>query len=290
MTPTATPAGQACQEPQPRPVYRHRATAVELWPTPDFDWPHRPWLGPVLLTDEPPRRNEDYPYGYDGFGRYLLHNGLDLIEPLGTAVLAAADGVVVVAQADDAEQFGWRCGWYGLLIIIEMDERWHDQPVYLLYGHLDAIQVAPGERVTAGQTIGALGVSGATIGAHLHFEVRVGENSFAATRNPSLWLAPSPGHGLIAGQLVDEAGRPWQGVLVTAVSQPDGAIWRKTWSYLVDPAPLANPDERLAENFVLPDLPAGDYQLVVSIGGVEQRQMVTVVEGEVAVAALVFSR
>jgi murein DD-endopeptidase MepM/ murein hydrolase activator NlpD len=214
-----------------------------------------------------------------------MHNGFDLIEPLGTAVLAAADGLVVVAQTDDGEQFGWRCGWYGRLIIIELDERWQDQPIYLLYGHLDAIQVAPGERVTAGQPIGALGVSGATIGAHLHFELRLGRNDFAATRNPSLWLAPSPGHGVIAGQLLDEAGRPWQGVLVTAVSQPDGAVWRNTWSYLVDPAPLANPDERLAENFVLPELPVGEYQLIVTLRGVEQRQMVTVVDGEIAVAA-----
>jgi murein DD-endopeptidase MepM/ murein hydrolase activator NlpD len=287
MTPTATPPGQACLEPPPRPVYRHRTTAANPWPTPDLAATGRLWLGPVLLTDQPPRRNNDYPYGYDGYGRYLLHNGLDLVEPAGTAVLAAASGQVVVAQGDQQEQFGWRCDWYGQLVIIELDERWQDQPVYLLYGHLDSLAVTPGERLAAGQTIGTLGASGATIGAHLHFELRLGANDFAATRNPSIWLRPSPDQGIIAGRLVDSAGRPWQGVLVTAVPLNRDADWHTSWSYLVEPYPLANPDEQLAENFVLANLPAGDYQLVISLGQHETRQTVTVVAGEISTVTIV---
>ena len=283
----ATPAGQTCQEPPPRPVYRHRTTAANPWPTADPISYERLWLGPVLSTDQPPRRNEDYPYGYDGFGRYLLHTGLDLIEPPGTPVLAAAVGTVVVAQGDQQEQYGWRCDWYGQLVIIELEERWHDQPVYLLYGHLDSIAVTAGAPVVAGQPIGTLGASGATIGAHLHFELRLGANDFGATRNPSLWLRPPPEEGMIAGRLVDSAGRPWQGVLVTAVNLSAGAIWQTTWSYLVDPYPLANPDEQHAENFVLANLPAGDYQLVIRMGQTEERQTVTVIAGEISTVEFV---
>jgi murein DD-endopeptidase MepM/ murein hydrolase activator NlpD len=286
--PTATPVDRACPDPPPaRPVYRHYAPATDPWPTPRPLLPdHHFRLGAPLVSDGRARLNEQYPYGYDGNGRYLLHNGLDFIEPLGTLLLAVADGVVVVAQSDRDEQFGWRCDWYGQLVVLQLDQTWQGQPLYVLYGHVLNIMVAPGQRVRQGQVLAELGVGGATVGAHLHLEVRAGSNEFGATRNPHLWLEPLPGHGLIAGRLLDGAGRPWQGVAVSAIGQAENGVSRATWSYLVEPRPLVNPHEAWAENFVIPDLPPGLYRLLATIQGVTYEALVEVAAGETAVVEI----
>jgi murein DD-endopeptidase MepM/ murein hydrolase activator NlpD len=273
---SATPPGatgelaeRSCPDPAPpRPVYRHYALAGAAWPTPArLPAAERPRLSPPLISDGLPRLNEQYPYGYDGGGRYLLHNGLDFVEPRGTPLLAVADGAVVVAQPDAAERFGWRCDWYGQLVVLELDERWQEQAIYVLYGHVLNIVVEAGQRVRRGDIVADLGVGGATIGAHLHLEVRLGLNEFGATRNPHLWLEPAPGRGHIAGRLIDSDGRPWQGVQITAVAENGNGPSRVAWSYLVDPLPLVNPDDVLAENFLLPDLPPGSYRLSATIQG-----------------------
>jgi murein DD-endopeptidase MepM/ murein hydrolase activator NlpD len=234
-----------------------------------------------------PRLNDQYPYGYDGGGRYLLHNGLDFVEPRGTPLLAVADGTVVVAQADAGERFGWRCDWYGHLVVLELDETWQGQAVYVLYGHVLNMVVAAGQRVRQGDILADLGVGGATIGAHLHLEVRLGRNAFGATRNPHLWLEPPPGRGVIAGRLLDGAGRPWQGVHITAAGEGENGVSRVTWSYLVDPLPLVNPDDILAENFVLPDLPPGPYRLTATIQGVAYTASVEVNAGRISTVELI---
>jgi murein DD-endopeptidase MepM/ murein hydrolase activator NlpD len=267
---SAPPIDRTCPDPAPpRPVYRHYAPAAVPWPTPAAaPAAERPLLPLPLLADGLPRVNEQYPYGYDGGGRYLLHNGLDYVEPPGTPLLAVADATVVVAQADAGERYGWRCDWYGHLVVLELDETWQEQAVYVLYGHVLNIVVESGQRVQRGDVVAHLGVGGATSGAHLHLEVRLGRNEFGATRNPYLWLEPPPGQGVIAGRLLDGAGRPWQGVVITAVAEGENGPSRTTWSYLVDPLPLVNPDESLGENFVLADLPRGRYRLAATIQGV----------------------
>ncbi|WP_374297180.1 M23 family metallopeptidase [Sphingomonas sp.] len=93
----------------------------------------------------------------DGF-----HPGVDLSAPFGSPVRAAAAGTVV---------FAGRYAGYGNMV----DVRGRDG-VVTRYAHLSAInaRVRPGRSVTAGQPIGAVGMTGNTSGAHLHFEVRVG--------------------------------------------------------------------------------------------------------------------
>ena len=90
------------------------------------------------------------------------HKGIDLAAPQGTPVLAAADGVVTVAS--DA--------WPGSLasgtvVILDHGDGWTSR-----YTHLSALDVAPGDRVGAGETVGAVGSTGRSTGPHLHFEVR----------------------------------------------------------------------------------------------------------------------
>ncbi len=91
-------------------------------------------------------------------GRVKFHTGTDLRLAYGTDVHAAAPGVVVAA--------GDRPG-YGLTVLVD-----HGQGRETLYAHLSTIDVAPGDRVDAGQLLARSGNSGRTTGAHLHFEAR----------------------------------------------------------------------------------------------------------------------
>ncbi len=293
--PTLTPRPSPTTEPQRycpemaplKPAYSRFYLPAAKWPDPDDEiaqphfWLSRPLpgAGRVLI-------NNRFPYGWDENGRLLLHNGVDMAEDLGMPLLAVADGTVIVAQSDYSAWYGWRCDWYGHLIVIELDQRWQDQPVYVLYGHVLNIVVEPGQRVERGQQVAEIGIGGAATHPHLHFEVRVGANEFADTRNPMLWLDPGPTRGVIAGRLVDQQGRPWQGVPLALVNDESGEIL-PSWSYLGDPQNLMNPDEGWAENFVFSDVPPGSHQVVTEIQGVTYQVPVQVNPGQVSVVEIV---
>ena len=53
----------------------------------------------------------------------------------------------------------------------------HDGTISTLYAHLDQVSVKPGQKVVKGETIGTVGLTGWSTGAHLHFEVYQGERS-----------------------------------------------------------------------------------------------------------------
>ena len=59
-------------------------------------------------------------------------------------------------------------------------------PLYLtfVYGHMERVFVSGGDRVTQGDRIGTIGMTGKTTGPHLHFEVR--RNGVSV--NPSQYL------------------------------------------------------------------------------------------------------
>ncbi len=88
------------------------------------------------------------------------HQGIDMAGPTGTPIYATADGVVIFA--------GWSSG-YGRLIKIQ-----HEFGIETRYGHLNAIRVEVGQRVSRGDRIGDMGSSGRSTGPHLHYEIRVG--------------------------------------------------------------------------------------------------------------------
>lgn len=92
-------------------------------------------------------------------GQRRFHEGIDIVNRLGTPVKATAAGTV-------AER-GWRSG-YGWVVVVD-----HGYGHKTTYGHLDSIEVRKGERVKRGQVIATLGNSGRSTGPHLHYEVRV---------------------------------------------------------------------------------------------------------------------
>lgn len=284
----ADPIDRTCPNPPPvKPDYAYYSLSGAKWPVPETTQEEHFWLSKPLPGGGRLLYTEWFPYGYDVVGRYLIHNGIDVAEPEGTSVIAAADGTVIVAGDDYSRYYGWRCDWYGHLVVIELDRRWRDQPVYIVYGHVLEIEVDPGQRVSMGQKVAEVGVGGAATLPHLHFEVRVGTNEFKSTRNPLLWLEPPATRGIIAGRLVDPEGRPWQGVAITAVGRSDGTEDHITWAYLDNSQHLIHPDEALAENFVLGDLLPGEYELYVELQGEIYRYPVYVNGGELSQAEII---
>ena len=122
-------------------------------------------FGPSLLQLEPPLG----PYAH-------FHTGIDLAAPLGTAVTAAADGVVVAVAHT---QVG-----YGNYVIVA-----HGGGIMTLYGHLLETDVRVGDHVARGQRVGLEGTSGTSTGPHLHFELRVNDE----VTDPMLYLPPFSG-------------------------------------------------------------------------------------------------
>ncbi len=86
------------------------------------------------------------------------HWGLDIAAAMGTPVVASAGGTVRFA--------GWFAG-YGPVVYLEHGGNWAT-----LYGHLSRLYVRPGQTVTQGMVIGAVGSYGRSTGPHLHFEIR----------------------------------------------------------------------------------------------------------------------
>lgn len=92
------------------------------------------------------------------------YNAVDLAAPVGTPIVAAASGDVIVARGNG----GWN-GGYGKYVVIQ-----HANGSQTLYAHASSVIVYAGERVVQGQVIGYVGSTGKSTGAHLHFEIRNG--------------------------------------------------------------------------------------------------------------------
>jgi len=113
-----------------------------------------------------------------------LHTGVDLAAPIGTHILAAADGRVVFAGAASG---------YGNLILIEHNVGGRTVATGYAHMYADGIHVKVGQSVTAGEYIADVGVAGYSTGPHLHFEVRPG-GANGAPIDPEPWLAS---HGAV---------------------------------------------------------------------------------------------
>lgn len=95
------------------------------------------------------------------------HNGVDIASSLGTPILAAAGGKVIIAKSG-----GWN-GGYGNYVVIS-----HSNGMQTLYAHLNSVTTSVGQNVSQGSQIGTMGSTGQSTGVHLHFEVRGGTNPF----------------------------------------------------------------------------------------------------------------
>lgn len=223
----------------------------------DHYWLRRPVQeGSTVWTDKA------YPYGSNRGGTLRTHHGVEFNVPHGTEVLAAASGTIVVAGDDQIEQYGPVPDFYGNIVVIEHDIGLDNQSVYSVYGHLSQILVNTGQRVFAQDIIALSGATGVADGPHLHFEVRVGENSYDATRNPLLWLYPFPDRGVVAGKITN-GSQAMFGVPVKLRRIDAPSAYAATTTYADD---SVNPDTKWQENFVFDDVVAGYYELEAGSG------------------------
>lgn len=108
------------------------------------------------------------------FGKTQFHKGMDFAAPIGTPIYATGNGVVTFS--------GWGNG-YGRYVEIT-----HSNGLVTRYAHNSANYVNVGDTVYANQQIAAVGNTGRSTGAHLHYEVR--QNGQAV--NPQTYLALAP--------------------------------------------------------------------------------------------------
>lgn len=117
----------------------------------------------MVPTEEPVKGGRvGSPFGYriDPItGHSALHTGLDFPADIGTPIMAAAGGVVVVQEFHHA---------YGNMVEID-----HGNDLITRYAHASAVVVKKGDIVKRGQLIAKVGTTGRSTGPHLHFEVLV---------------------------------------------------------------------------------------------------------------------
>ena len=242
--------------PTPPPTFTPPATPDES--SDEHYWLQRPVAaGGVVWTDK------YYPYGSTRGGELRPHHGVEFNVPYNTEILAAAAGTVRVAGSDTETAYGPQTNFYGNLVVVQHDFQLAGQPIFTLYGHLNEVMVGEGQPVSAQEMLGLSGATGVAGGPHLHFEVRVGANSYDNTRNPLLWLFPFPERGTIAGRVLWPDGSPATGAPVS-LNRIDGASpYYATTTYAGD---SVNADDFWQENFALDDVVVGYYEVVVRVG------------------------
>lgn len=220
----------------------------------------------------------DYRYGgiwIPGF----VHTGVDIDAPYGTPILAAGPGTIVWAN------WGLLTGTpgnhnddYGEAVVIRMDFGYEDQQLYTVYAHMSRIIAVVGEHVNTGDVIGQVGATGHVTGPHVHFEVRLGYDSFYDTYNPELWMAPPQGWGVLVGNISDYTGMTLQQLEVHVTNTvTNNSLMVKTYG----PGSVINHDPYYDENLVLSDLPAGLYKVNFDYEGKEKQDWMRIYPGQV---------
>ena len=164
---------------------RHRAT-LAAWFRGGFVWPAAGKISGIygsqrILNGEPRQP----------------HLGVDIAAPVGTPIVAAADGVVSLVH--DGMFFT------GKTLAID-----HGLGVSTIYAHMSALLVKAGDRVKRGQPIGRIGKTGRVTGPHLHWSL----TWFDIRLDPSLALGSQPAR---LGAVVVETAAPASGVRPAAV-------------------------------------------------------------------------
>jgi murein DD-endopeptidase MepM/ murein hydrolase activator NlpD len=220
----------------------------------------------------------DYRYGGTFFDN-IVHTGVDIDAEEGAPIMAAGPGTVVwVGWGLFTETPGNLSDPYGLAVVIRHDFGYKNQQLYTVYAHMSEIIAVVSQHVETGDLIGRVGATGATTGPHVHFEVRLKENSFHYTLNPELWVAPPQGWGVLVGRVMDTDRDLISRAEVHLISETTKKNFLvKTYGS----GGAVNPDPYYNENLVLGDLPAGIYKVVISFDKKDRQTWVEIFPGQV---------
>jgi hypothetical protein len=133
--------------------------------------------GPMALVPPPILSRFGEWRGEGGVARPARHAGIDIRAASGTAVLAAADGVVLRTGSQV---------YAGRLTVVA-----HDVDLVTVYYHLSAVGVVPGQAVRRGEAIGRVGASGNATAPHLHFGLCRREGGQCGERIDGGWQDPT---------------------------------------------------------------------------------------------------
>jgi murein DD-endopeptidase MepM/ murein hydrolase activator NlpD len=136
---------------------RDRAKLGRLFTRPEsmarFSLPLSPPASPL-----PPAKSFGVKRIFNGKPAAQPHTGVDYATPVGSPVLAVADGTVVMAE----DMF-----FEGIAVFID-----HGDGLISMYFHLADIKVAASEEVRKGHVLGRVGSTGRATGPHLFFGIR----------------------------------------------------------------------------------------------------------------------
>lgn len=153
-------------------VLNYRVTLNDRFATPSalltdlprLRWPCDPARLPARFSSIS-QMFADRPWFYRQISPTLLgHEGIDFLAPVGTPVLACADGTVVELSSDPNAR------GYGMYVKLR-----HILPVQsyeTVYGHLSRVDVCLGQKVGPGQLLGLSGNTGNSNGPHLHVHLQ----------------------------------------------------------------------------------------------------------------------
>jgi murein DD-endopeptidase MepM/ murein hydrolase activator NlpD len=117
----------------------------------------------TLNNNKIPLANNYFIFPAQGLITQGIHyyNAMDLANKCGTPIYAAASGVIQRAVYNNS----WNLGMGNYVTIL------HPNGVVTYYGHFESVAVKPGDKVSAGDRIGAMGRTGNATGCHVHFQV-----------------------------------------------------------------------------------------------------------------------
>ena len=126
--------------------------------------PTRKYIGVSKVTGQPCDRTS-------------VHRGYDIAAPIGTPIIAPADGIVILADPDLYYEGG----------TVFLD---HGYGLVSVFIHMSEIEVSAGDTIKTGEQIGKVGNTGRTTGPHLHWAIKW-RNPSSEDRDGDFYIDPA---------------------------------------------------------------------------------------------------